>query len=161
MRRGSRPLAVLLALGTAFTLTPKVSFACAGFCPGGPPSSFEQFLDKTQYAPGARIGINLTQRHECGILQASSEGFAAAANLTEKPVNDGFTLTGVAKAITTPGTYRATIRCRSNQFFNQFTIKAGPAAPPPGNPKPKPPIVKPIGAADTGGGSAARGDPRR
>lgn len=169
MRRTRRPLAVLLAFGTAFALTPtagaqaavtpKPSSACAGFCPGGPRWP-ERFLDKAEYAPGETIGIDLLS-YECGASQATSDGFTATAQLTKGSTGNGIGvhLTGTATAIAAPGTYRATIACTLfPPVTNQFTIKAAPAPgpKPQPKPKPKPPIVKPKGAADTGGGGTAQ-----
>lgn len=166
MRRTKRPVAVLLAFGTAFTLTPtagaheavtpKFSSACMGFCPGGPVWP-ERFLDKAEYAPAETIRINLLQGAECGVLEATSAGFTAAAQLTKGTGGGaGTQLTGETTAITTPGTYRATVACTERPpSVNQFTIKAAPAPKPKPQSKPKPPIVKPKGAADTGGGGTA------
>jgi hypothetical protein len=166
---------VLLAFGAACTLTPtagaqeaatpKLSSACTGFCPGGGPRWPSQFLDKAEYAAGETISINLMLDAECGVLEATSDGFTATAKLTKSPHPTGaIQLYGQATAITTPGTYRATIACTSSPpAVNQFTIKAAPVPPQPSpkpKPTPKPPIVKPKGAADTGGGGTAWVDQR-
>jgi len=118
----------------------------------------DPFLDKAEYVPGETIRIALENGRKCG-FEASSEGFTAPAPLT---ISGGTTerprLVGEAKAGNAPGNYQATIRCINEPVVNQFTIKAGPTTPPlPGNPapKPKPPIVKPKGAPETGGGGTA------
>ncbi|MEU0881219.1 hypothetical protein ABZ345_21635 [Lentzea sp. NPDC005914] len=163
MRRPRRPLAVLLAIGTAFALTPtasaqealtpKFSLACMGFCPGGgPPTSERQFLDSAEYPAGGTIRINLTVMNECGVLEATSAGFTAPAKLTQKQGTGGYQLTGVTRAAATPGRYFAEIRCTWALIVTQFTVKV---APPVRAPKPKPPIVKPAGSPDTGGGGTA------
>jgi hypothetical protein len=118
----------------------------------------DPFLDKAEYAPGETIRIALEDGRKCG-FEASSEGFTAPAPLT---ISGGTTehprLVGEAKAVNAPGSYQATIRCINEPVVNQFTVKAQPTTPPlPGNPapKPKPPIVKPKGAPETGGGGTA------
>lgn len=114
----------------------------------------DQFLDKAEYAPGEPIKIEVENPWKClGAAQANSEGFVERIYLSAV---DGGRKTGVATAADTPGTYLAVVSCTKGTMSNQFTIKAGPTTPPPpGNPKPKPPIVKPKGAPDTGDGSTA------
>lgn len=161
MKRIKRPAAVLLAFGTAFALTPMAGAkeaACspgsepgieAAACPGGPMIIDLPILDKAEYAPGATIRINLTQPKQCYFNEATSDGFVAAAKLTERLSNGSYQATGQAKAIATPGIYKVSLVCSWGLVVHQFTIKT-PTRPAPG--KPKPPIAKPKGAPDTGGG---------
>ncbi|MEU0881217.1 hypothetical protein ABZ345_21625 [Lentzea sp. NPDC005914] len=127
----------------------------AGACPG-------PFLDKFEYAPGETIKIKLTFGTECVSHEATSTGFAAPVALKQTPVDAGaYQLTGEAKAGTVPGDYTATIKCDKVSRVSPFAIKI-PDAPPttttpptttsPAPGKPKPPITKPKGAPDTGGG---------
>ena len=120
-----------------------------------PPRS-DSFLDKAVYAPGETIRISLKDGYKCWV-PATSEGFTAPANLTQVH-GDGDRVVGETTAITTPGTYTATIPClKGGPVVNQFTIKASATPPPPGTPAPKqkPPIIKPKGAPQTGGGGTA------
>jgi hypothetical protein len=102
------------------------------------------FLDKEVYAPGETIKVH-EQHPSCAGQSAVSQGFVAPA-----VIHDGY---GETKAIDTPGTYVVAFWCAfPGTGYDQFTIKV-PTPPQPGNPKP--PIVKPKGAADTGGGGTA------
>ncbi|MDX3656939.1 hypothetical protein PV646_06425 [Streptomyces sp. ID05-26A] len=154
MRRPRRSVAVLLVAGTAFVFTPTAG-AQETVAPSFSPEPVAgSFLDKDEYAPGERIKIFLLDTHRCGYT-ASSKGFTAPAELTL--VRPGYSLEGATTAVTTPGTYQAEIPCgMTGPVVDTFTIKAKPTRPP-GNPapKPKPPIVKPKGAPDTGGGGTA------
>ncbi|MEU7482137.1 hypothetical protein AB0A63_39640 [Lentzea sp. NPDC042327] len=117
-----------------------------------------RFLDKEVYAPGETIKVQVTGYSFCPT--AESNGFVAPISL---PNNPGGSAHGEGKATGTPGTYEATVHCYKNQtFVNTFTVKAPPTTPttsttPPAAPtaKPKPPIVKPKGAPQTGGGGTA------
>ncbi|MEU0881220.1 hypothetical protein ABZ345_21640 [Lentzea sp. NPDC005914] len=118
------------------------------------PPRNDPFLDKAEYAPGETIRINLEFGFKC-LGEATSAGFTAPAKLAN--AGNGRVISETT-AIATPGTYEAAIFCANNSVVNQFTIKAAPAAPPPQGtpaPKPKPPIVKPKGAPQTGGGGTA------
>ncbi len=104
------------------------------------------FLDKEEYAPGETVKVH-EQHPSCEGASAVSDGFVAPA-----VIHNGY---GETKAIDTPGTYVVTFWCAfPGAGFDQFTIKAPTSPPPAGNPKPKPkpPIVKPKGAPQTGGG---------
>lgn len=115
------------------------------------------FLDKEEYAPGQTVTV-YGQHPSCGGGHATavSQGFVAPAVL-DKVASHGGSY-GEAKAIDTPGTYVVTLWCAFPGLqHDQFTIKVPstttpPAPAPPGR---KPPIVKPKGPADTGGGGTA------
>jgi hypothetical protein len=106
-----------------------------------PDASKGVLLDKEVYAPGETIMVH-AGHPSCEFRTALSDGFVAPA-----VIHDGY---GVAKAIDTPGTYVMSLACAmTGEQYDQFTIKA------PGKPKPTPPVVKPKGAPDTGGGGTA------
>ncbi|GGM84396.1 hypothetical protein GCM10011609_20630 [Lentzea pudingi] len=142
---------MLLVVGTAFASTPAAGAQEVRFSlPDPMPPVIGSFLDKDEYAPGERIEIFLVDTHRCGYT-ATSPGFTAPAELAL--VRPGYSLRGATTAVARPGTYRAEIPCgMTGPVVDTFTI-----APQPGNPvpKPKPPIVKPKGAPDTGGGGTA------
>ncbi|MFS8096557.1 hypothetical protein LFM09_05390 [Lentzea alba] len=115
----------------------------------------DPFLDKAEYAPGETITIHLDRGYKCGLDKlAHSEGFTEPAALTPGGTSTGYDLRGRATAVDKPGTYEAKIRCLQDSVVNTFTIKPKAATPPPGL-GPKPPIVKPKGAPETGGGGTA------
>lgn len=164
----TKALVGLAAVAAALTLTPtagaqeagalrSLSAACS---PGGESIHMfsaaacpRPFLNKVEYAPGEAISIHVAGEKECASFEAISTGFAGKAKLTQAPVDGGYRVTGETTAVTTPGTYDATFRCNGqDQIHDHFTIKA---ATPPAPGKPKPPITKPKGAADTGGGGTA------
>jgi hypothetical protein len=126
------------------------------------PPNTDPFLDKAEYAPGEKIRIHLVHGYKCN-GPATSPGFAAPAELTQVRAPDGSpSLVGETTAGSTPGAHQATIKCLTRSITNQFTVKAPPANPPtntnpPTTTKPgaKPPVVKPKGAPQTGGGGTA------
>jgi hypothetical protein len=126
-----------------------LSAACAGesvhmFAAAACPSPF---LEKFEYAPGETIKIHLTRPDKCDTFDVTSAGFAGKASVTYKASGDGYVLNGTAKAGATPGGYDARFTCNDYGWSNHFTITAPVKA--------KPPVTKPKGAADTGGGGTA------
>ncbi len=113
-----------------------------------------EFLDKDVYAPGETIKIDgRGLPSACRGFLADSEGFVAQVSLSRNANNIPY---GEGKAIDTPGDYQAWVHCGIvGDRFDRFTIKVPTSPPPAGNPKPKPPIVKPKGAPQTGGGGTA------
>jgi hypothetical protein len=107
------------------------------------------FLDKREYAPGETIKINEWHDKKCGSFEVISAGFAVKIKFTEVARDGRYLVSGETRAVTTPGTYQAETNCDGVGSADQFTVVA-PTPPAPG--KPKPPITKPRGAADTGGG---------
>ncbi|NKE55983.1 hypothetical protein FXN61_03730 [Lentzea sp. PSKA42] len=102
--------------------------------------------------PGGTVTAS-TNKMTCLPEPVTSPGFTKPIYLSIVPPS---TFQGSTTVITTPGTYTATFRCSNGAAptTQQFTIKApSTTTPPPG--KPKPPIVKPKGAANTGGGGTA------
>jgi hypothetical protein len=121
------------------------------------PSQFSFKLDKDEYDPGAEILINAVYISGRCPSTVTSPGFAAPIYLDKNP-GPGTALVGRGKAVTTPGTYTAEVKCEAAPPFTQtFKVKGGPPTTPPPSGSPKPPIVKPRGAPQTGGGGTVTG----
>ncbi|MEV6243519.1 hypothetical protein [Lentzea sp. NPDC051838] len=130
------------------------------------PPSTDHYLDKEEYAPGEKIEVYLEPSWKCQ-SPATSAGFTAPAQLTRYLAPGGgiYSLVGETTAVSTPGTYYASLRCSSGPTKDtMFKVKAAPSTPPvttpptTTSPTPKPgakPVVKPKGAPQTGGGGTA------
>ncbi|GGU64748.1 hypothetical protein [Lentzea flava] len=120
------------------------------------PPIFTFSLDQQEYDPGEEIQVQaVLVRGRCPST-VTSPGFAAPIVLVRNP-GPGAELAGTGRAVTTPGTYTAEVACPGVPPFTQtFKVKGGPPTTPPPSGSPRPPIVKPKGAPDTGGGSTAQ-----
>jgi hypothetical protein len=124
-----------------------------------PPSGWSFGPDEVE--PGGTVTASIS-KFVCIPQPATSPGFTEPLGVSIVPPS---LFQGSTKVIMTPGTYTATFRCSGNPtpLLRQFTIKAPPTTttppatttPPGAKPKPKPPIVKPKGAPQTGGGGTA------
>ncbi|MEU0881221.1 hypothetical protein ABZ345_21645 [Lentzea sp. NPDC005914] len=115
-------------------------------------------LGPAEIEPGGTIYLQ-TNIYNGGCFPKSpltSPGFAAPMKVVGGNMGR---ITGDTTVITTPGTYEVVLQCsdRPESDVKTFRILGDPPTsttpPPPG--KPKPPIVKPKGAPDTGGGGTA------
>lgn len=119
---------------------------------GPHPVQFSFDLDEEEYAPGAEIRISAVYLSGRCTTVANSPGFVAPIFLGKDP-GHGPKLSGKGQAVTTPGSYVAQVECEGvAPITRAFRIK-GPDAGPGPTSKPKPKIVKPKGAPETGGGA--------
>lgn len=105
-------------------------------------------LNKLEYAPGEAIRI--VSAHDCGGT-ATSPGFVAPIVIiyrADYPAN-----AGTGNVIQTPGYYNVTL-CGGTRAFRVLGGPPPTKEPLPSN-KPRPRVVVPRGAADTGGGGTA------
>ncbi|MEU0881222.1 hypothetical protein ABZ345_21650 [Lentzea sp. NPDC005914] len=119
---------------------------------------FNWGLDPAEVEPGGTISIfgSIYSGGGCyGTSQLTSPGFAVPPTL--QGGNMGH-VSGYTTVVTTPGTYEAIWRCSNRPEGSVRTFRVlgtPPTTTPPASGKPKPPIVKPKGAPDTGGGGTA------
>lgn len=111
-------------------------------------------FDKAEAEAGGTITVRMNRTTTCVEATAvTSPGFVAPIEFNR--FDDADTVSGQGKVIDTPGTYQATMNCGGQPVTRTFTIKAkAPSAPKPEQ-KPKPQVVKPKGAPQTGGGATA------
>jgi hypothetical protein len=125
------------------------------------PLEIKWYLVPAEVEPGGKISAGGDVYTGCfspGPLE--SPGFAAPLRFTRGGNMGRFA--GDTTVITTPGVYEVAFQCfnRPERSVKTFRILGTPPTtttpPQPGTPKPKPPIVKPRGAPNTGGGGTAQ-----
>ncbi|MET9628940.1 hypothetical protein ABZX92_15890 [Lentzea sp. NPDC006480] len=113
--------------------------------------------------PGGKIYANGDMTSGCrAVSPLTSPGFAAPLELASAGMWGGYR--GETTVTTIPGTYEVVWQCNDGpeRDVKTFRVLGDPPVPPttttqppPGKPQPKPPIVKPKGAPQTGGGGTA------
>lgn len=147
-------------IGKGYAIDTPGTYEATAICAGKPsvrkftieaaPTVSDFFLGADVYAPGGQITPGKPKNSDC-TGPVTSKGFTAPIELTQ---DIGPHWVGVGTVVNAPGTYEASMTCKSGTVIRKFEIRGGKVEPEPKQ-APKPKVVKPKGAPQTGGGATA------
>ncbi|MEJ2854578.1 MULTISPECIES: hypothetical protein [unclassified Saccharothrix] len=127
-------------------------FAEVTFTILAPPPLRAFSLAPLELQPGGEITGKMPVENDCTGTTITSPGFVAPLELTPGGGTSS-ELAGKTTVVSTPGAYQAVMTCRDGPFAVTFTVLGQPPANDP--PQTQPPVKKPKGAPETGGGGTA------